>query len=31
LDAALSWHIFHVLVALWIVGVVWLFSPSVPD
>ncbi len=29
LDPAVSWHIFHVLVAVWVVGVSWLLTSSV--
>ena len=25
LDAAVSWHLYHLLIALWIVGVAWIF------
>lgn len=28
LDAAVSWHIFHVLVAVWMLAVTWLLTPS---
>lgn len=25
LDAAVSWHVYHLLIALWVVGVSWIF------
>lgn len=31
LDAAVSWHLYHLLIALWVVGVAWIFLCSHDD